>query len=105
MSSFSQLIKNLENNFITELSPTGLDFNLPNIEIKLYNTIDDACLENANHDWYNFDDVARLNNKSNLPAGIVMHNCRNNKGVVSIIIDDYPNYQYFIFDNLENKTS
>jgi hypothetical protein len=38
MSSFSLLIKDLENNFKTDLSPTGLDFNLLNIEIKLYNT-------------------------------------------------------------------
>ena len=105
MSSFSQLIKDLENNFKTDLSPSGLDFNLPNVQIKLYNTIDDVCLENANHDWYNFDDVARLNNKSNRPAGIVMHNCRNNKCVVSMIVDDHPNYRYFVLNNLELKTS
>ncbi len=105
MSSFSLLIKDLENNFKTYLSPTTINFNLPNVQIKLYNTIDDVCLENANHDWYNFDDVARLNNKSNRPAGIVMHNCRNNKCVVSMIIDDHPNYRYFVLENLEIKTS
>ena len=51
MSSFSQLIKDLENNFKPDLSPTGLDFNLPNVTIKLYDTIEDACLENMNHEW------------------------------------------------------
>ena len=105
MSSLSQLIKDLENNLKPDLSPTRLVFNSPNAKIKLYDTIDDACLENANHDWYNFDDVARLNNKSNRPTGIVMHNCTNNKRVVSIIIDDHPNYRYFVLNNLELKTS
>ncbi len=38
MSSFSQLIKDLENNFKTDLSPTTINFNLPNVQIKLYNT-------------------------------------------------------------------
>ena len=100
MSSFSQLIKDLENNFKTNLSPTGLNLKLPNVQIKLYNTIDDVCLENTNDDWYNFDDVARLNNKSNRHTGIVMHNCRNNKCVESMIIQNHPNYRYFVLNNL-----
>jgi hypothetical protein len=104
MSPFSQLIKDLENNFKTDISSTAINFNLSNVKVKLYNTIDDACLENANHEWYDFDDVARLNNKSNRPTGIIMHNCTNNKCVVSIIIDDHPNYRYFVLNNLEVKT-
>lgn len=105
MSSFSQLIKDLENNFKTDLSPTTINFNLPNVKVKLYNTIDDACLENANHEWYDFDDVARLNNQSKRPTRIILHNCTNKKCVVSIIIDDHPNYRYFVLNNLELKAS
>jgi hypothetical protein len=105
MSFFSQAIKDLENNFKTDISPTAINFNLPNVKVKLYKTIDDACLENANHDWYNFDDVSRLNNNSKRPTGIVLHNCKNNKYVVSMIIDDHPNYRYFVLNNLELKTS
>ena len=105
MSSFSQLIKDLENNFKTDLSPTTINFNLPNVKVKLYSTIDDACLENVNYEWYDFDDVARLNNQSKRPTRIVLHTCANNKRVVSIIIDDHPNYRYFVLDNLELKAN
>jgi hypothetical protein len=105
MSSFTQLIKDLVDNLKPDLSPSGLDFNLPNVQIKLYNTIDDACLENTNHVWYNFVDVARLNSNNKRPTGIVLHNCTNKKCVVSIIIDDHPNYRYFVLNNLEIKTS
>lgn len=105
MNSFSHLIKDLENNLNIDGSPAALDFNIPNVKIKLYRTIDDACLENENHEWYNFDDVALLNNNSKRPTGIVWHKCTNNKCVVSMIIDDHPNYRYFVMDNLELKTS
>jgi hypothetical protein len=101
MSSFTQLIKDLVDNLKPDLSPSGLDFNLTNVEIKLYDTIEDVCLENANHNWYNFHDVARLNNNRKRPKGIVSHSCTNNKRLVSMIIDIYQNTCFCIAGKIE----
>ena len=45
--------------------------------VKLYDTVEDACNETNNFEWFLLDDILDLNNKEFRPRGITCNNCEH----------------------------
>lgn len=90
MSSFSQLIKDLEDNLSSKCCGK-FNFNVvPNgaTNIKLYDRRRDACDENNRFKWYEIERIHTHNTKDARPTGIICYKCPNDdKCIVSIRID------------------
>lgn len=75
--------------------------------IKLYDTICDACNETANFEWYLLEEILDLNSKELRSNGIVCHDCKqacnstNDKCVISLIINASGHTRFSRIDKLE----
>lgn len=103
MSTLFELIQGLEDNLKADCCISKLTINASELRIKLYQTIGDACEENENHKWYNFNDVAIFNNNIERPTGIVSHKCECHKCIISLIIDKSENTRFCVVGNVELK--
>jgi len=70
-------------------------------QVKLYDKIEDACLENNNFNWYSVTTILGLNDAVNRPKGIVCHHCPNGKCVLSLIIDKSENTRFCVGNKIE----
>ncbi len=55
--------------------------------IRLFDKINDACLQNLNFKWYDLNKIRILNDNQERPTGIVCHKCTNGNCVLSIKIN------------------
>ena len=70
-------------------------------DVKLYDTIADACnLTNA-HTWVNIAVLIGLNNAESRKTGIICHECENGHCVISLIVDGYGNTKFLNDINIE----
>lgn len=70
-------------------------------EVKLYDTIADACnLTNA-FAWFNIALLIGLNNAQSRKTGIVCHECENGHCVISLIVDGHGNTRFLRTDSVE----
>ena len=111
-----EILQNLQpdccTNEFTIVEPINLTINLGNYnvnggalaqftEIKLYNTIQNACeLNEEASQWYPLDDLILFNEYAQRPSGIV---CRQRLGhcIISLIAYNTGNTCFFRSDNLE----
>ena len=75
-------------------------------EIKLYDTICDACIENNNFQLYSLDKILKLNNSDNRKDGIVCRDCvtwgcEKEGCIISLIIDDGQNTRFSKMNRVE----
>jgi hypothetical protein len=88
----SALIKNLKQDCCVH----SLNITLGNNnQIKLYDTIKDACLENGNFKFYDFPKIANLNSKTERPKGIVCHKCKSGKCILSLRINKKQHTRFY----------
>lgn len=103
MSSFSQLIKDLQDNLSSKCCGK-FNFNVvPNgaTNIKLYDRRRDACDEDNGFKWYEIERIHTHNTKDARPTGIVCHKCSNNgKCIVSLRVDK-KNTRFAVIGNIE----
>jgi hypothetical protein len=103
MNVLLQLIQELEDNLKLGCCTNQLAINCYNLKIKLYDTIADSCEENKNFDWYDLGEIVPLNNRIKRPKGIVCHECKNQKCIVSLIVDKSENTRFCVAGNIEIK--
>ncbi len=96
-------LKDLESNLKLDCCDSKFQIKPFKSLIKLFDTIDDACEENNNFSWYEFEETVDLNTKFNRPKGIVCHKCKNQKCIVSLIIDESENTRFCVAGNVEIK--
>lgn len=98
-----KLIQELEDNLKSDCCTNQFVINFGNPKIKLYFTIADACEENENFDWYDLEEIVFLNNKIKRVKGIVCHECKNQKCIISLIVDKSENTRFCVVSNVELK--
>ena len=87
-----ELIENLKK----DCCVNSLKITLGNInQIKIYDTIKDACLENGNFKWYDLLTIVNHNSKIERPTGIVCHKCKNGKCVLSLRINKKQHTRFY----------
>jgi hypothetical protein len=105
MGALFQLIQELEDNLKPGCCTNQLVINGGEPKIKLYDTIADACEEAKNFDWYDLEEIVPLNNKIKRVKGIVCHECKNQKCIISLIVDKSENTRFCVVGNIEIKIS
>ena len=103
MSSFSQLIKDLEDNLSSKCCGKFIPTNIPKNPqyIKLYDRINDACEENERFRWYLVSTIHKYNNSDTRPSGIVCHKCSNNGKCIFSLRIDKKNTRFAVIGNIE----
>lgn len=112
-----EILRNLQpdccTNEFTIVEPINLTINLGNYnvnggaltqftEIKLFNTIQNACdLNEEASQWYPIVDILQFNSHAQRPTGIVCKNCDNGHCVISLRVNNHPNYRYVKSDHIE----
>jgi hypothetical protein len=103
IKSMHELLNELNDNLKKDCCTLSLKIKHVNFLIKLYDTIEDACLQNENFAWYPLVKIVELNLKKVRPKGIICHMCDNGKQIISLIKDYNENTMFCILNEIEIK--
>ena len=103
IKSMLELLNELKDNLKKDCCSLNLKVQPINFLIKLYDTIEDACLQNENFAWFPLEKIVELNLKEVRPKGIICHMCDNGKQIISLIKDYNENTMFCILNEIEIK--
>jgi hypothetical protein len=103
IKSMPELLNELKDNLKKDCCSFNLKIKPVNFLIKLYDTIEDACLQNENFAWFSLEKIVELNLKKVRPKGIICHMCDNGKQIISLIKDYKENTMFCMLNEIEIK--
>jgi hypothetical protein len=101
IKSMHELLNELNDNLKKDCCALSLKIKPINFLIKLYDTIEDACLQNENFAWYPLIKIIELNKKSARKKGIVCNKCNNGKCLISLRINSKQHTRFAVIDAIE----